>query len=74
MGLVLCNILISELDSGIEGTVSKSQRGEVADMSKDHGAIQRDLDRLEKWSDRNLVKLRKGKGKVLQPGRNKPRH
>jgi len=44
------------------------------DMSEGHAAIQRDLNRLEKCVDRNLMKLNKGKCKVLHLRRNNPMH
>lgn len=37
-------------------------------------AIQRYLDRLEKWAERNLIKLNKGKCQVLCLERNNPWH
>ena len=36
--------------------------------------IQKDLNRMEKWTNRNLVKFNKGKYQVLHLGRNNPRH
>jgi len=48
--------------------------GGVADTPEGHAAIQRDLDRLEKWADRNLIKFHKGKYQVLHLRSNNPMH
>ncbi|KAK4806781.1 hypothetical protein QYF61_005577 [Mycteria americana] len=54
--------------------VDDTKVGGVADMPENCAAIQRDLNRLEKWADRNLIQFNKGKGKVLPLGRNNPRY
>ncbi|GAB0205444.1 mitochondrial enolase superfamily member 1 [Grus japonensis] len=78
LGLALFNIFVSDMDSGIECTLSK-----VADDTKLCGgvnmlegrdAIQRDLDRLERWARVNHMKFNKAKCKVLYVGRRNPKH
>ena len=51
-----------------------STLGGAAETPKGRAAIQKDLDRLERWAKRNLTELNKGKCQVLLLGRNNPRH
>ncbi|KAK4811178.1 hypothetical protein QYF61_019809 [Mycteria americana] len=63
---------------GAECTLSKfadntKLRG-VVDTPEGCAAIQRDLDRLEKWADRILIQFSKRRCKVLHLRRNNPMH
>jgi len=51
-----------------------TKQGGMAGTPEDHAAIQRDLNRPEKWPDRNITKFNKEKRKVLHLGRNNPLH
>ncbi|KAJ7401348.1 hypothetical protein BTVI_96971 [Pitangus sulphuratus] len=68
----------SDVGNGIECTLSKSandtQLCGAVDKLKERAATQRDLDRLERWADANLMKFNKEKCKVLHLGQGSPRH
>ncbi|GAB0185454.1 mitochondrial enolase superfamily member 1 [Grus japonensis] len=69
LGQVLFNIFVSDMDSGIECALSKFANDTklcgVVNTLEGRGAIQRDLDRLERWACVNLMKFKKAKCKVL---------
>jgi len=66
------------LHEGTKCTLSKfaegTKLGGAADTLEGCAAIQRDLDRLESWEQRNLIKFNKRTCRVLHLGRNNPMH
>ena len=78
LGPILFNIFTNDLDGGAEHTLSKftdnAKLGGVADTPEDCAAIQRDLARLKKWANTNIMQINKGKCKVLYLWRNNPMH
>ncbi|GAB0184411.1 mitochondrial enolase superfamily member 1 [Grus japonensis] len=72
------NIFVGDMDSGIKYTLSKSDDDTklwgMVDTLKGRDAIQRDLDRLERWTHAVLMKLNKAKYKVLHMGQGNPKH
>ncbi|PKU44521.1 reverse hypothetical protein [Limosa lapponica baueri] len=78
LGLVLFNIFVGDMDSKIECTLIKfandTKLCRAADMLEGKDAIQRDLDRLEKWTCANLMEFNQAECKVLHLGHGNPRH
>ncbi|GAB0180667.1 cAMP-dependent protein kinase inhibitor alpha [Grus japonensis] len=75
LGPALFNILVSNIDNEIECSFSKfgdnTKLCGVVDMLEGRDAIQRDLNRLERWACANLMKA---KCKVPHMGQGNPKH
>ncbi|PKU48653.1 rna-directed dna polymerase from mobile element jockey-like [Limosa lapponica baueri] len=78
LGLALLSNFVGDMDSGIECSLGKfaddTKLCGVVDMLEGRDAIQKDLDRLERWACANLMKFSKAKCNVLHLCHGNPNH